>query len=314
MGIRVLKTAVAAIAAIYAAQFFSLNFVFSAGLLAVLGVDVTRKRSLISAVQRIGASILGLLFGSLIFYLFGFYLWSIAIFILVVYPLLSKLRMKDGIVTGSVILFHVYQLPELSFPIMLNEIALLAVGFGSATLFNIIYMPGSENKLRDIRKRVEESFSTIFSQMATQLRDIDYLWLGSEIIEANAGVTEGCRLAAATLENALFRTEDHWTPYFQMRRTQLDSIQRMLALMSRVYENLPHCSMVADLFDDLSRDVKEEHYMGNVEKKLLHLEEQFKRMELPASRSEFEVRSSIFQLILELKGYLKISKEVKQSV
>ncbi|MNZ51092.1 hypothetical protein D3C78_688970 [compost metagenome] len=68
---------------------------------------------------------------------------------------------------------------------------------------------------------------------------------------------------------------------------------------------------MAMLFDRLSQDVISEEYTGQTEVMLHKLEEDFKRMELPSSREEFELRSAILQLCRELANYLYIAKKDK---
>lgn len=67
MGFRVIKTAIAALMAVLLADAMQLKGPTSAGLLAILGVDVTRKRSLKTISARFFASVVGLLFASVLF-------------------------------------------------------------------------------------------------------------------------------------------------------------------------------------------------------------------------------------------------------
>lgn len=85
----------------------------------------------------------------------------------------------------------------------------------------------------------------------------------------------------------------------------------MMHLVSQVYQKMPHAEMVSELFDQLSRDVLTESYTGRTEKLLADVQEEFKRMELPDTREEFEMRSAILQLCRELEMYLKIAKKDK---
>ncbi|MEB3102734.1 aromatic acid exporter family protein [Ferviditalea candida] len=312
MGIRVIKTAIAAVLAIYLAQLFSLSFEVSSGLLAILGVDVTRRKGLRSALQRIAASILGLLFGSFIFWLLGFHVWVFGIIVLISYPLLSRMQLKDGIVTSSVIILHIFSIGKIELHSLVNEVLLLLTGLGSATLINFVYMPNPDQRLLELRSQTEESFSAIFRHIAENLKDKDYIWGGSELIAADASIRDGIHLSGTVAENALFKTDEYWMQYFLMRRQQLDSIQRMMLLVSRVYETLPHGKMTAELFEALSKDVKQEEYMGNVENMISDLEGTFKILDLPRTREEFEVRSAILQLFLELKGFISIAKSGKK--
>ncbi|MNQ97693.1 hypothetical protein D3C85_1133510 [compost metagenome] len=96
-----------------------------------------------------------------------------------------------------------------------------------------------------------------------------------------------------------------------MRKQQLDRIESMLQLISQVYQRMPQGESTAVLFDQLSIDVKNETYTGTTEHMLKELETEFKAMELPTSREEFEIRSAILQLCRELALYLDISKKSK---
>ncbi|MEX2415179.1 MAG: aromatic acid exporter family protein [Paenibacillaceae bacterium] len=312
MGIRVIKTAIAAVAAIYIADWLSLTSPLSAGLLAVLGVDVTRKRTIRNAFQRYASSILGLLFAALIFQIFGFHIWVVALFILINYPVLARIKLKDGIIASSVIMFHVFGEGHISLDILINEVLLLSIGLGAGALINMIYMPGNEEKLEKTRERLEMLFSEIFSYFAKHLRETNTIWDGHELLEATDQIKEGLLLANRSSENSLFRSEHDWFVYFLMRQQQLESIHRMVDIIAHVYSILPHGHLVAEMFDELSRDVKAKYYTGKVSDMLERVEQEFKQMNLPISRTEFEVRSSIMQLAIELKNYLSIAKSQKQ--
>jgi uncharacterized membrane protein YgaE (UPF0421/DUF939 family) len=312
MGIRVLKTAVAAVAAIYIAEYFNLNFALSAGLLAILGVDVTKKKSINSALHRVFASVLGLFFALLVFYLFGFQTWAVGIFICIAYPVMAKARLKDGIVTSSVIVLHVFAEGVISAPVIMNEILLLIIGLGSATAFNLLYMPRADKELLHTRVEVERLFSVIFKKIANHLKDNDYVWSGEEIIHAHEHIQNGIKLTHQSNENALFRGDAGWSIYFHMREQQMEAIQRMLDIVAQIYQTLPHGQLTAEIFLELSEDVKNDFYTGHAENRLLALEKKFKEMPLPLTREEFEVRSAILQLCVELKHYLGIARKEKK--
>jgi uncharacterized membrane protein YgaE (UPF0421/DUF939 family) len=312
MGIRVVKTAIAAMMAIYLAEWLSLSSPLSAGLLAILGVDVTRKRTLSNAFQRYASSILGLLFAALIFQFFGFHLWVIAIFILVTFPVLSRIKLKDGVITSTVIVLHVFTEGRITLHILTNEVLLLTVGLGAGALINLVYMPGSEHKLEKARERIEGLFSAIFTNFDKHLKDANTIWDGHELLEATDVIKTGIDTAKRSTENSIFRAEDRWLVYFLMRQQQLESIHRMVDIIANIYTIMPHGHMVAQLFEELSHDVKSKYYTGKVSDMLIVVEEEFKQTSLPTSRIEFEVRSSIMQLAIELKNYMSIAKSQKQ--
>ncbi|MGG6314406.1 aromatic acid exporter family protein [Paenibacillus macerans] len=314
MGFRVIKTAIATLLAIFIADFAGVAGANSAGLLAILGVDVTRKRSLASISSRFFASILGLLLAFGIFYILGFHIWVLAIYILIAFPLITKSGFKEGIVTSSVVVFRVFGGEEISWHVLLTQVELLVIGLGSAMAVNFLYMPKTEDKLLETRRKVEGHFSVIFRQIASSLRDPYHLWDGKELTEAARLVGEGLSTARRALENQMIFPNEAWTVYFYMRKQQLERIEGMLELISQVYQRMPQGEFAALLFDRLSVDVNQEEYTGITEQMLAELEQEFKKMELPSTREEFEIRSAILQLCRELSLYLDISKKNKAPV
>lgn len=311
MGFRIIKTAVATMLAILVTDALNIPGATSAGLLAILGVDVTRKRSLRSVSARFFASILGLILASVLFYFFGFHYWVLALYILLGFPLIAKANFKEGIVTSSVVVFRVFGSEELSVDIFLTQVELLLIGLGSAMLVNMAYMPKSEGRLMEIRREVDGLFSVIFNHISQTLRDPNHIWDGKELIEANQAVERGLQESNRLLENQMLQPDVAWNVYFYMRKEQLENIQAMMHLISQIYERLTHGELAANLFDQMSKDVVTEQYTGKTEKLLNELEVIFKDMDLPHTREEFELRSAILQLCRELEYFLKISKKNK---
>ena len=272
MGIRVIKTALAALAALYTANYLGLDPPLAAGLLAILGVEVTRMKGLRSAFVRFIASVLGLFFASFLFFFLGFHLWTISIFILLAFPILSKFHLKDGIVTSSVIVFHIYAHKAVTVGLIGNEIMLLLTGLGWATVINFLYMPKEENKLFELRCLSEEKFSAIFYYMAQSLRSPDLVWNGEELLEANKMIKEGRNKSELNRQNRIWGQEDessrYWPRYFEMRQQQFELIGQMLEKLSLVYETVPQGELLAEVFDHLADDVKSDVYKGDVEQRL----------------------------------------------
>lgn len=316
MGIRVIKTALAALAAIYTAFYLGLEPALAAGLLAILGVEVTRMKGLKSAFVRFVASVLGLFFASILFLLLGFHIWTISLFILIAFPILSRLQLKDGITTSAVIVFHVYAREEVTWGLIGNEVMLLIVGLGFATVVNMLYMPREDEKLLALRHRTEALFGTLFERMAQTLRNPAEVWSGSELLEASNVVQEGLRRAEMGLENRVWGQDTqhlrYWRTYFEMRHLQLDSISQMLLRLALVYEKLPQGELAAELFDLLAGEVKSDVYEGGVERQLELLVSRFRAMPLPESREEFEMRAAILEMIHELNRYLAMAKKMKR--
>ncbi|GMK41521.1 hypothetical protein PCCS19_45780 [Paenibacillus sp. CCS19] len=312
MGIRVVKTALAALAAIYTAAYLELSPPLSAGILAILGVEVTRMRGVQLPFVRFVASVLGLFFASILFETLGFHIWVVAIFIMLTFPILSRFHLKDGIVTSSVIVFHVFGAGEVTTTLIGNEIMLLITGLGWATVINLIYMPTEEKRLLRLRADTEQAFAGIFIHMAMTLRNPAHVWDGQELLDVHNAIRMGAARATVGRENRFGRGENYWEVYFRMRKEQLDSIQHMLVLLAFVYESVPQGEQIAEVLEGLVDDVKSDVYVGEAERRLARLREDFRAMELPKTRQEFEVRASLLELCRELDRYLIAAKQMKK--
>ncbi len=220
-----------------------------------MGVDVTRKRSLRTISARFFASVVGLLFACVLFVVFGFHDWVLALYILSAFPVIVRVGFKEGIVTGSVVVFRVFSGGVIDMQVLLTQLCLLVIGLGSAMVVNLAYMPRSDNTMQQIRQEVDRTFSIIFRNMANTLRSPAYIWDGKEVIEANSVIARGVTEAGRSLENQMLRPQEGWNVYFYMRREQLDSIQNMMQLISQMYQHMPQAKLLAELFDQLSNDV-----------------------------------------------------------
>ncbi|NEW06429.1 aromatic acid exporter family protein [Paenibacillus sp. SYP-B3998] len=313
MGFRVLKTALAVVIAMYLAHLLGIKSPAAAGLLAILGIEVTKKKGIINSIHRIIASLLALLIGSAMFWVFGFHAWVVGLFIMIAFPILHRLGISEGAVTGAVVMFHLYAYETSDALAILNEIELLVVGLGTSTLINIAYMPKTDKAMVAKKTKIEQLFSDIFVKIAQHLRDNSLVWDGKELLIVGEEIEHGAELAKRSMDNSLiFGGDPYWRVYFYMRSEQLESIHRMIDLVAQVYQTLPQGELVATIFEDLSQSVKVDYYTGSAEKELHELDKRYKEMPLPDSREEFEVRSAIRQLNRELMQYLTVAKRQKK--
>ncbi|MGU3569884.1 aromatic acid exporter family protein [Paenibacillus sp. D51F] len=312
IGLRVAKTAAAVAAAIWTAQLLDLTEPLFAGVLAILGVETTRRKGFRSLFERLAAGMIALLVSSALFELIGYRIWTAAIYVLLVFPLLSRLRLRDGIVPGSVLVFHVYGAGEVTAGLLLNELLLLLVGLGWSALFNHVYMPGETKRLQKLRTSAERKFGEIFAEMAAVLRDPGRVWSGSQLLELEADVAEGEQRAQREQHNRPWEPDFYWTVYFAMRRLQLESLASMLQLLSYVYGRLPQGELLADLLEKIEGDISSDYYEDRTRLALAELRRHYRTMELPRTRDEFEARSALLQLCLELERFLDTASRHKK--
>lgn len=311
LGSRIIKTAIAASLAVWIAEMLSLPFSTSAGILAILGVQPTRKKTVQNVLARFFASIFGLLIGSLFFFLMTFSPWVIGFTILVFFPFLVRFHMQAGIITGVVVILHLYSVQTMTWELLGTELAVIVIGFGTALIVNLSYMPNLKKQAQDTIQTIDRQLSRVFHHFQNHLLDETYIWDGAEFIELEQTLAEGKDLALRTMENHLLRNEDDFYRYIRMREKQFDWVQHMMSIIARIDQTVPQSYLLAELFADLSEQVRSPYYSGKVLHRLKDLYDKIDKMELPQSRKEFETRSSLFQLLRELEYYLTIAEKEK---
>ena len=106
------------------------------------------------SLHRFLACVLSMVFAFCIFETIGYTPLAISILLLTFIPTAVMLKIQEGIVTSSVIVMHLYSLKQITWLIVGNEIAILTIGISVALLVNM-YMPSSENKLKEYQDKIE---------------------------------------------------------------------------------------------------------------------------------------------------------------
>lgn len=310
IGYRTIKTAIGASIAIMVAQMIGLDNYVSAGILTILCIQVTKKKSLRVSWARFLACLLGMLIASLLFELLSYHPLIIGLVLLLFIPLTVMLKATDGIVTSSVIILHIYSAGAVTAELLLNELCLVIVGIGIALLANL-YMPSLDSKLQEYQHQIEENFKRIFDEIVQYLRTSESNWDGSELTETYELIEEAKNLAFRDVENRFTRQENLYYSYFCMREKQFEIIERVLPSVTSISLTLEQGEMVADFIEELSEHI----HPGNTAiiyiEKLLRMRLQFQNMELPKTREEFEARAALLHFTKEMEQYLIIKSNFK---
>jgi len=308
IGYRIFKTALGAPAAIFIAQLLNLEYFVSAGILTILSIQATRKKSIKSVLDRLFSCFIGLIIGYFLFEWIGYAAHTMALLLLIYIPILVRLKIQDGFVTGVVIILHLYLVKGISLPFIINELQLMGVGLGTGLVMNL-YMPNIDKKLNELHQRIEQNFAKILKEFAIYLRNGESTWDGKEWIETEDLLKQAKNMAIQKGENLLLRSKDDDYIYFEMREKQFYLLESMLPKISSLNQDIPHAKQMADFVEKLSNHIHPGNTAHIFLAELGQLREELRRVELPVTYEEFEARSSLFYVINEFERYLYIKQE-----
>jgi len=312
IGYRTIKTAVGVPISIVIAQLLGLANAPSAGILTILCVQPSRKRSYLSAWQRFLAYLIATVYSVLLFELLGYTPWAMSILFLLFIPTCVYFDVSPGIPTSSVIILNTYTAANINVEFLTEQFLLISIGIGVAFLLNL-YMPSLDRPLQEKQKKLEHNFSIILFEVALYLRGENKTWDGKEIMEVDELLSESLGLGERDKENHFLRDKHPYHDYFQMRSGQFHILQQMLPLIAKLPHQDPFSEKIASLFERLSESV----HPGNTAilflDELKELRKEFNQLDLPETRDEFETRANLFQIMHELEEYLRIKHKFKKS-
>jgi uncharacterized membrane protein YgaE (UPF0421/DUF939 family) len=310
IGYRTIKTAVGTAISILIAQQLGLDNFASAGILTILCIQVTKRRSLRTAGDRFLACVLAMPFSAIFFEGISYHPIVIGIMLFFFIPTIVMLKAPDGIVTSSVIILHIYMAEKISLAIFFNELGVITIGIGVALLINL-YMPSVDKKLKDYQSEIEDNFKIIFGEMVCYLRTGDSNWDGKEITVSARLLDEAITLALQDVENHFLRDDNLYFHYFKMRGKQFEIIERILPIVTSITRTVKQGHMVAEFLEELSENVHPGNTAHIYIDKLREMKKDFEEMELPKTREEFETRAALLQLVNEMNDYLIIKSSFK---
>lgn len=303
IGYRTIKTAIGAPIAISIAQLLGISNVITAGILTILSIQPSQKRSIINAKDRFLACIIAIIFSLLFFNIFGYYVVVVGVMLLFFIPLTVYLKINEGIVTSSVIILNLYSEGNITLDSIVAQLLLIFIGIGTALLLNL-YMPSLDHKLKKEQEKLELKFQKILSEIALYIRDENRVWDGKELTEADEILNRAMKLVSVDKENHLMRDDHTFYDYFNMRTKQFNLLRKMLPLVTHLEKVEYISNKTADFFEKLSDSV----HPGNTANIFIEeLNELFKTVradELPKTREEFETRANLFRLLHEIQDYL----------
>jgi uncharacterized membrane protein YgaE (UPF0421/DUF939 family) len=309
IGFRTIKTAVGSALSIAIAKYLGLEFYSFAGILTILSLRETVKRSYLDAWERFLACVIGIGFAIVAFRLVGYHPWSIGLILLLLIPTLVLFKVQGAVTTACVIILHMYMTEHVGWDMVRNELILVCVGIGAALLLNS-YMPSREKELVKFQQQIEGNFGTIFREIARFLRDGATDWDGREITETASVLRDALRMALHDIENQVLREETGYYAYFLMRSSQFKIIERIMLTLSSLEGSYGQGRQIADFLDDMAGQI----VPGTAAKtqarldELYRLQAEFRSAALPKDRQEFENRAALLHFVNDMERYLKIKK------
>ena len=300
--------AISATIALIIGNILGLQYATVGAVIAILSIQDTRKKALIISYKRIVACSIGILISVILYSVLGNGALIFGLFLIILIPITSRLKTQEGMVPAVVLSTHFLVANHITIALIFNEILLMIIGIGVAAIANI-FMPSLEDKFKYDKEWIEEHYRIIISKMSksliTHTVDINEQKL---INEVEKKLYESKETAYKIVNNNFFKSSSYYTDYIKMRINQFDIIKRMRVHFQRFNIPVEQMNIMADFTLCVAENISEMNTCKSLLRDLDILRNEFKKMELPKTREEFESRAQLLQFLNDMEEFLLIKR------
>ena len=309
---KTVKMAFSATIAIIISNYIGLQFGVTSGIIAILSIQDTKKEALLVGGKRMISSTIAILLSYVLYVLLGNNSIVFGLFLLIFIPITKALKISEGMVVGAVLSTHLLMSTNINTSWIINEAKLNAIGIGVAMIFNL-YTASLENEFEKNKARIEDYFRAIISDMAVSLVTQAVPIYEQQVHLSVEKLIKDTKIMVQVINNNyLFKSNDYYIGYIDMRTIQLDAIKRMQRHFSRFYMKYEQTRILSEFTNEVALNIHEDNKTDDLINKLDFIRTYYKNMDLPKNRTEFENRALLFQFLNDLEDFLVIKREFKE--
>ncbi len=319
---KAVKMALGCSLALLIARAFGLSTATSVVTITLLSIQRTKKDTLRAALRRSLAYLASLALALPLFHFLQFSVLSLGLFLLLFVPVCQWLDLEEGLAMSTVLMLHVWNAKTIQLSLILNETALMSIGILMGMAMNA-YMPRRTRAIRADQRVTEERMRAILREMGRYLQGEEVTGAFSSRIQADiqalrVHLDDARRRAESLADNTFHPDMRYFLQYVEMRRQQCQALSRLVGSLARLEAGCGPYPWQADEIGVFIMEVASSlHEYNNAVDLLAHLEDRrqrFKMSELPATRTEFEIRAILYEVADGLEHLLVLKRDFVRSL
>ena len=309
-----LKITAAAVLAILCANALKLDFAVSAGIVAILSVQPTKKETIKTAMARLLAFTAALGISIPLFNLLGFTVQVFFLYLAVFILICQWRHWLSAMAMDSVLISHFLSFGKSDIPQIMNEVLLFVIGVGFGILVNI-FLHKKTNYIEELKSQTDDKIRQALHRMSLRILDPQLKdYNGDCFISLNKSIFTAKKQAEENFNNQFTRKDTYDNRYISMRENQTKVLQEMFKCACKI-TTVPHTApLVAAFLEKVSVEYHKDNDVQNLLAELEELRSKMKTVPLPIERTEFEDRANLFMLLERLEEFLMLKRIFAQEV
>lgn len=304
-----IKIIVATILAVLTAQLLKLDFAISAGIVAILSVQPTKKETLNTALARFYAFVVALGISFVCYKFLGFTAQAFFVYIVFFIFICQYFGWFSAMAMDSVLISHFITLNGFGLTEIKNECLLFLIGVSYGILANI-FLHKKTDKIEMLKKEADDQIRQILHRMAEKILTLDFADYDGECFKKLDKAIYEAKVFALKNSNNQFRKTDHFDEqYIEMRAQQkavLFEVYKCIVELKTVPATALH---VSAFFEKVSVEYEKSNDVLNLLQELKRIQQNMKEKPLPQVRDEFEDRAILFMILKRMEEFLCIKRD-----
>ena len=303
------KITVAAVLAILCAQALKLDFAVSAGIVAILSVQPTKKETLRTALARLLAFAVALAISITLFNLLGFTVPVFFLYLLIFILVCQWRKWISAMAMDSVLISHFLSFGKTGPAEIKNEVLLFVLGVGFGILVNLL-LHKKTDYIEELKNQTDDKIKLALHRMAQRiqnpaLEDYD----GSCFTSLNQRLFTAKKQAEENYNNQFSKKDTFDSLYLEMREKQTKILYEMYKTASQLATIPSTAALLSAFLEKVSNEYHKDNDVKALQEELAQIHDKMKALPLPQTRTEFEDRANLFILMVRLKEFLQIKRD-----
>ncbi|MBO6048003.1 MAG: hypothetical protein J6P61_09725 [Erysipelotrichaceae bacterium] len=304
-----LKIASAAIVAIIIAKVLNLDNGISAGIVAILSIQATKKETIKTALERFMAFVCALAISFVTYHICGYNLIGFCLYLIGFIYVCQRYQWIAAMAMDSVLISHFIGFQSMATPHMINEALIFFIGIGAGILANM-HLRADVNYIEELKTNADEQIKKILHRMSEHMLKEDKSDYNNDcFLRLDDMIREAENVAKINYENQLGKKDEYDLFYIQMRKNQKDVLHEMYKLIRQVKTTPDTIHIIANFLEEISLQFEASNTVEDLLEKTQFIDQFMASTELPQTRKEFEDRALLFTLLKKIKEFLDIKAE-----
>ncbi|MCR4742313.1 MAG: hypothetical protein K5866_05535 [Treponema sp.] len=304
-----LKIIIAAISSILIALLLKLDFAISAGIVAILSVQPTKKETLKTALSRFYAFILAILISFTTYNFIGFNNYAFFVYIIIFVAICQFFEFYSAMAMDSVLISHFLSYGKMGFYELKNEFLLFIIGVGMGIIMNL-FLRKNRAYIEELKNTCDDQIKNILHRMSLRILDQNLQdYDGQCFTKLDQAIFQAEKIAEENYNNQFRKNDIFDREYILMRKKQKNVLFEIYKILNEIKTVPSTAKTVSEFFEKISLEYDKNNDVGNLIEELKIIQEGMKKTALPVERKEFEDRAQLFMMLKRLKEFLSIKRD-----